>query len=75
MSERKVKVADDKCWVTVSTTVNIGNYESTRIEAGFSKTYGKNAPIKLIDKMEDELEALLEAKAKRIKRNLKRKRK
>jgi hypothetical protein len=29
---------DDKIWVTASYTMNLGNYESLKIEAGFSQT-------------------------------------
>ena len=73
MPERKVKVSDDKSWVTVSYTVNMGNYESMRIEMGFSKGIGKKDPVKQIDSMYDELEKELNTKVSKIKKGIKRK--
>lgn len=29
---------EDKIWITVSHTINTGNYESIKIETGFSRT-------------------------------------
>ena len=29
---------DDKVWVTISRTINLGNYENIKIEAGLSQT-------------------------------------
>lgn len=70
-SERTVVPSPDKSWVTISYTVNMGNYESMRIEMGFSKTHGKKPPIKEIEKMYDELEKKLHQKVSSIKKSKK----
>lgn len=65
------KNEEQKVWVTVSETINIGNYESIKVEAGFSKSYGKKDPIQLIENGIDALEALLKKKAKVIRKKRK----
>ena len=42
---------EDKVWVTISRTINLGNYESYKVEAGYSQTIGANAPTMLMEKM------------------------
>jgi hypothetical protein len=35
---KEIIQADDKVWVTVSRTINLGNYENIKVEAGMSQT-------------------------------------
>jgi len=66
------KNEEQKVWVTVSETINIGNYESIKIEAGFSRSYGKTKdPVQLIENGIDGLEVLLKKKAKVIRKKRK----
>ena len=62
------KNEEQKVWVTVSETINIGNYESIKIEAGFSRSYAKKDPVQLIENGIDGLEVLLKKKAKAIRK-------
>ena len=59
---------EQKIWITVSETINKGNYESIKIEAGFSKTYTKENPIKLIDNGIDILRSTIKKKTKLIRK-------
>ena len=38
VTEKTIANKDDKVWVTVTYTVNLGNYENIKIEAGLSQT-------------------------------------
>ena len=62
----------DKVWVTISRDVNLGNYESYKLDAGFSRTIktGEN-PMELISEMESELAPFVNRKARIIKRKRK----
>jgi len=52
----KQKNEEDRVWVTVSRTVNLGNYESHKIEAGYSQSIKEDEePMELIQKAEAEL--------------------
>ena len=59
----------DKVWVTISRNVNLGNYESYKLDAGFSRTIkiGEN-PMELIAEMEAELAPFVNKKARIIKK-------
>lgn len=59
----------DKIWITISKTVNLDDYESAKIEAGFSQTIkdGEN-PMELLETAEKDLE-LFVAKRARIFQN------
>lgn len=47
---------DDKVWVTVHYTVNLGNYENVKLEAGFSRTIKPlEDPLVLIDQLCEEV--------------------
>lgn len=61
----------DKIWVTVSETVNLGNYQSVKVEAGFSKAYTKEDPELLIINAIDELKTVVERKANKIRKQRK----
>lgn len=65
------KVDDDKVWVTISGTVNLGNFESAKLEVGYNKTYGKEEPMELIEKITDELETFLSVKTDLLKKHSK----
>ena len=43
MSGREIE-GEEKVWVTVSYTVNLGNYESARVEMGTSENVGTREP-------------------------------
>lgn len=63
---------DQKIWVTISETINTGNYNSIKVEAGFSRTYkDKENPIQLIEKGMTDLEGIVKEKAKRIRKKRK----
>lgn len=69
MERTKIITNDnDKIWVTVGYTINLGNYENFRIEVGRSQTTKKNEnPNKLIDILADELIEMIDEKGKEIK--------
>lgn len=55
--------SEDKAWVTMSTNVNLGNYENLKIEVGYSQTLKEgDVPIKKVEAMQEELEYLLARK-------------
>lgn len=68
MSEKK---DNDKYWITVLSTVNLGNYESVKVEAGYSKSYAKGNAKDLIEADTEELAAIVIKKTKAIKKKLK----
>lgn len=55
----------DKFWITVSKTVNLDDYESAKIEAGYSQTIkdGEN-PIELLEEAERELTTFVAKRAR-----------
>jgi hypothetical protein len=51
-----VKSEENKVWVTVTHTVNLGNFENVKFEAGFSETLiPHDDPYKMIDVMCEEI--------------------
>jgi hypothetical protein len=74
--ERNDLVNDgDKIWITVSKTMNLGQYENIKIEGGFSQTikHGED-PIELIEVAEKELSTLISRRSRILqKKELRRK--
>jgi len=59
---------DQKIWVTASETINLGNYENIKIEAGYSKVYEESEdPIELLEEGVKHVTKVLKSKAKKIK--------
>jgi len=47
---------EDKVWVTIERTVNLGNYESYKLQAGVSQTIKEGEdPMDLLTELEDSL--------------------
>ncbi len=67
-----ISTNDDKAWITISRNINLGNYESYKIEAGFNRTIqiGEN-PIDLLIEMETELSQFINKKARILKKKSK----
>lgn len=62
----------DRVWVTVSYTINTGNYESIKIDAGYSEAYTSDEePAEKIDEMINELRGVLKQQKRMIKSKLK----
>lgn len=40
MTEKLINETEDKVWVTVGGTINLGNYENVKIDMGQSRTIG-----------------------------------
>jgi hypothetical protein len=58
---------EDKVWVNMTRTVNLGNYNNIKYEVGYSRTIKEgDDPISLIEEMEAELEENLSAKVDEI---------
>ena len=63
---------EPKVWVTISETINTGNYQSVKIEAGYSKMYKeKENPKDILSDGIDELQKLVSKKAKKISKSRK----
>ena len=58
-----------KIWINLSETINTGEYQNVKIEAGFSRVYtDKENPVELIDSGIEELRSVLKKQAKKIRR-------
>ena len=69
-----IKNDGDKVWVTVSNTINLGNYNSVKIEMGFNETVPpENSSIMHITSMCDELKGELKEQSIKFKKEFKRK--
>lgn len=68
--EKEIKNTEDKVWVTISRTINLGNYENLKIDAGMSQTIGINDPLDLLDKVCDDVQLIVSQKAKEYKHEL-----
>jgi hypothetical protein len=56
-----------KIWITVSNTINTGNYNSVKVDAGYTKAYTDNDnPIEMIEAGVAELLKSLKKKTKEI---------
>lgn len=75
-TESLVEIKDNKCWVTISYNVNLGDYENVKVETGYSQTIPFNrSPIDLLEEMQDNVASIVIDEAKSLKQLLKRKRK
>jgi hypothetical protein len=67
---------EDKAWATLSTTINLGDFENIKIEVGYSKTVGTGKKhLDVVKQIEDDLEDLLVSKIEQIKGSSSKKRK
>ena len=57
----------DKVWVTISKNVNLGNYESYKLDVGYSQTITTEHPLDMIEEIEKELSELVIEKTDAIK--------
>jgi len=66
---KELKNDEDKVWLTITRKVNLGNYESYDVQAGYSVTVkeGEN-PMDLLEQMETELQPFVNKKARLIKK-------
>lgn len=67
--KNEIESTENKCWVTVELTLNLGNYESIKFQSGYSRTIlvGEN-PTELIEEMQDEISDSVISKATQIKK-------
>ena len=73
--EKVIETKDNKCWVTISYNVNLGDYENVKIETGYSQTIPFNrTPIDLLEEMQDNVASIVIDEAKSLKKQLKKKR-
>ena len=74
-TESLVEIKDNKCWVTISYNVNLGDYENVKVETGYSQTIPFNrSPIDLLEEMQDNVASIVIDEAKSLKKQLKKKR-
>ena len=70
--ERVIQAPEDKVWVTVTRTLNLGNFESIRIDAGMSQTVAPNQnPIELITDLSDAIFEEVSVNIRRYKKAIK----
>ena len=70
-----IETKDNKCWVTISYNVNLGDYENVKVETGYSQTIPFNrSPIDLLEEMQDNVASIVIDEAKSLKKQLKKKR-
>ena len=61
--ERTIRNENDKVWVTIGPTINLGNFENIKIDVGRSRTIKKNDdPNELIEAIMNELIKIVEKK-------------
>lgn len=65
--DKQTEITEDKVWITVSRTVNLGNYESFKIDAGYSQTIGGDNPMGLLKRAEAKLSAFVFEKTEEMK--------
>lgn len=70
MSKDKLEVDENKVWCTISHTVNLGNFESYKFEAGYSQTLEGDDPIAMLEDIQEELRLFVVEKAQRVKQGL-----
>jgi hypothetical protein len=69
MTENK----DDKVHAQITRTVNLGKYESIKLEIGYTKTYTEDEdPMELLNEMVEELKTKVMREARKIKRKVER---
>ena len=65
--EKEESSKEQKVWITVSNTINTGNYNSVKVDAGYTKVYNEDEnPLKLIEDGVDELLKVLKKKTKAV---------
>lgn len=65
------RIESDRVWVTVTSTVSTGPYETAKIEIGYSKTYSEEEdPLDVVGDMSDDLETLVADRVGILKRRL-----
>jgi hypothetical protein len=70
-----IKTEGNKVWVTALITVNLGNYESAKLEMGYSKDYTpKEYALEMADEMAVELENTLQQHVAKLRKLTKKKR-
>ena len=75
MADKVFETKDNKCWVTISYNVNLGDYENVKVETGYSQTIPFNrSPIDLLEEMQDNVASIVIDEAKSLKKQLKKKR-
>lgn len=58
---------EQKVWISTSETINTGEYENVKIEAGYSKVYSDDDdPVKMIKDGVKELRKVLKKESKKI---------
>jgi phosphosulfolactate synthase (CoM biosynthesis protein A) len=63
---------EDQIWVTISRTINLGNYSNVKIEVGASQTViSEKYPIVAMSELCDEVFEVLKEKGKKYKKELK----
>ena len=69
--ENNIVVENNKIWCTISHTVNLGNFESYKFEAGYSQSLtDSEAPLDELEKIQNELRLFVLEKAQRVKNGL-----
>jgi hypothetical protein len=72
--EKVIETKDNKCWVTISYNVNLGDYENVKIETGYSQTIPFNrTPLEILEEMQDNIAQLVIEEAQSLKKQLKKK--
>ena len=73
--EKVIETKDNKCWVTISYNVNLGDYENVKVETGYSQTIPFNrSPIDFLEDMQDTISNSVIEEVKALKKQLKKKR-
>lgn len=70
MIKDKIQVDENKVWCTISHTVNLGNFESYKFEAGYSQTLEGDDPIEMLEDMQETLRIFVVEKAQRVKQGI-----
>jgi len=66
------ETTEDKVWVTVSMTQNLGDYENVKVDSGYSRTINKGEnPIELMENMQDEIGFTVKSYIKNFKKEAK----
>ncbi len=71
MDKKTVESTDNKCWVTVSININLGNYENAKVESGYSQTIpiGKE-PLELLEEMQDGITPVITSYVRSLRKQL-----
>jgi hypothetical protein len=71
-----IKNEEDKVWITISRTINLGNYESIKIDAGMSQTIQKGFdPDELLLEVSQSVFEIVVSESNRQKKLIKKKKK